>query len=146
MKLKAVHNKRLGRWQLCHDQWCKPGETSIVAIVLTSEDPEADERRAKLIEARFNEGDALQRSRDLWKETAEFVLKHATPTGWRPKMEWAEDDQPIPEDAQIEAAHPMISEAPNVHGVYAEALRMVSAKRSKYALVDLVHWLLMRHA
>jgi len=54
---------------------------------------------------------------------------------------WTDDDQPLPEDEQIRAAHPMETDD---HETYEEALRMVGAKRSKYALVDLVNWLLRR--
>lgn len=54
MKLKAVYNKKLGQWKLCHDQWCQPGETSVVATILTSLDEDKDERWAKDIEKRFN--------------------------------------------------------------------------------------------
>ena len=53
--------------------------------------------------------------------------------------EWTEDDLPIPEDDAIRAAHPTVT---GQHGKYAEAMRLVGAKRSKYALVDLVNWLL----
>lgn len=58
---------------------------------------------------------------------------------------WADgtnpDDRPLPEDAAIDAAHPMET---GEHELYTEALRMVGAKRSKYALVDLVNWLLLK--
>jgi hypothetical protein len=54
---------------------------------------------------------------------------------------WAEEDLPLPEDEQIEAAHPLITGRGDL---YVEAERMVHAKRSKYALVDLVNWLLAR--
>lgn len=50
-----------------------------------------------------------------------------------------DDDKPIPEDADILAAHPINT---GRHDLYAEAMRMVGAKRSKGALVDLVNWLL----
>lgn len=50
-------------------------------------------------------------------------------------------DKPIPEDAEIQVNHPHLSGS---HETYAEAMRMVGAKRSKGALVDLVNWLLMR--
>lgn len=50
-------------------------------------------------------------------------------------------DAPIPEDAAIAAAHPILT---GRHDLYTEALRMVGAKHSKYALVDLVNWLLVR--
>lgn len=50
-------------------------------------------------------------------------------------------DKPIPEDDAIEAAHPLRN---GRHDLYAEAMRLVGAKHSKYALVDLVNWLLHR--
>lgn len=53
--------------------------------------------------------------------------------------QWTEEDQPLPEDEAIEAARPMRTQR---HDLYHEAMRMVGAKRSKYALVDLVNWLL----
>lgn len=56
-------------------------------------------------------------------------------------QEWTDEDKPLPEDGQIDAAHPLQS---GEHKLYAEAVRLVGAKRSKYALVDLVHWLLLR--
>ena len=51
------------------------------------------------------------------------------------------NDLPLPEDDAIDAAHPFRS---GRHDLYAEALRMVHAKVSKGALVDLVVWLLLR--
>lgn len=53
------------------------------------------------------------------------------------------DDAPLPEDAAISAAHPTRS---GRHDLYAEAMRLVGAKRSKGALVALVNWLLVRNA
>lgn len=50
------------------------------------------------------------------------------------------EDEPLPEDKQIIAAHPANNKAN--HAAFEEAVRMVSAKRSKYALVGLVTWLL----
>lgn len=57
--------------------------------------------------------------------------------------EWGDDyeDQPIAEDEQIHKAFPTRS---GRHDLYAEAMRMVGAKRSKGALVALVTWLLLR--
>lgn len=54
MKLRPVFNRRLGHWVICHDQWCKPGETSIVATIMNSLDAEADEKIAREICERFN--------------------------------------------------------------------------------------------
>lgn len=53
----------------------------------------------------------------------------------------SEQDQPIPEDEKIRAAFPTRS---GDHETYAEAMRMVGAKHSKQALIELVNWLLMR--
>lgn len=50
-------------------------------------------------------------------------------------------DQPLPEDAAIRDAHPLRT---GRHDLYAEAMRMVGAKHSKGALVELVNWLLWR--
>lgn len=58
----------------------------------------------------------------------------------REALKWSDEDQPIPEDEAISAAHPVHSGA---HATYQEAMRMVGAKRSKGALVDLVTWLLL---
>jgi len=50
-------------------------------------------------------------------------------------------DKPLPEDAEITAAHPMNS---GRHDLYIEALRLVGASHSKGALVKLVTWLLLK--
>jgi hypothetical protein len=55
MRLRPIHNKRLGQWNICHNQWCEKGETSIVATVLASLNDEKDEMWARLICDRFNE-------------------------------------------------------------------------------------------
>jgi energy-converting hydrogenase A subunit M len=49
-------------------------------------------------------------------------------------------DHPLPEDDAIAAAHPMRT---GKHDTYQEANRLVSAKHSKGALVELVNWLLV---
>lgn len=56
LQLKAVHNKKMGQWKICHNQWCDPGETSVVAVVISSLDEAADEAWANLICERFNRG------------------------------------------------------------------------------------------
>lgn len=53
--------------------------------------------------------------------------------------EWG--DQPLPEDAEIAAAHPLRSGRSDLYG---EAMRLVGARRSKSSLVDLVTWLLLK--
>lgn len=50
-------------------------------------------------------------------------------------------DEALPEDEAIQAAHPLEN---GRHDRYEEALRLVGAKRSKGALVELVNWLLSR--
>lgn len=53
------------------------------------------------------------------------------------------DDQPLAEDEEIKATFPTRS---GHHDIYGEAMRMVGAKRSKLALIELVNWLLLgRH-
>lgn len=53
------------------------------------------------------------------------------------------EDQAIPEDEAIRAAHPTRS---GRHGLYQVALRLVGAKKSKKALVELVNWLLLERS
>ena len=67
-----------------------------------------------------------------------FIYK--SPTLFR-SYNWTDEDLPLPEDADIEAAHPKITRK---YEIYDEAYRMVSAKRSKDSLVNLVNWLLTR--
>lgn len=52
-------------------------------------------------------------------------------------------DQPLPEDDQIQAANPLRT---GRHDLYVDAMRLVSAKKTKGALVEMVNWLLARHA
>ena len=55
------------------------------------------------------------------------------------KVEWG--DAPLPEDPEINAAHPLRS---GNHARYQEAMRLVGACHSKGRLVALVNWLLAR--
>jgi hypothetical protein len=50
-------------------------------------------------------------------------------------------DKPLPEDEEIQSVSPIRT---GDHELYAEALRLVNAKHSKYGLVDLVNCLLWR--
>lgn len=50
------------------------------------------------------------------------------------------EDKSLPEDEAIRMAFPTRS---NRHDLYAEAMRLVSARYSKGALVALVNWLLL---
>lgn len=64
MRLRPVYNSRLGQWKLCHDQWCKHGETSVVAVIPSSMDDDADKRMAETLAERWNMvEDALGESR-----------------------------------------------------------------------------------
>lgn len=56
-----------------------------------------------------------------------------------PSSAWG--DAPLPEDAAIKATHPTRT---GRHDLYAEAMRLVGARHSKGALVELVNWLLVR--
>lgn len=51
------------------------------------------------------------------------------------------DDKEDEHTEAIAAAHPLRT---GDHARYARAVEMVSARHSKYTLVDLVNWLLMR--
>ena len=64
-----------------------------------------------------------------------------TPQRCEPPEEWG--DKSLPEDSAIQAAHPLNGGDPDR---MAEAMRLVGAKRSKAALVELVNWLLAREA
>lgn len=67
--------------------------------------------------------------------------KHAAIAERDEARSWTDEDKPILEDEAIKQAHPLVT---GKDETYTEALRMVGAKRSKYALVDLVNWLLSR--
>lgn len=54
MRLRAVYNKRFDQWKICHDQWCQPGETSVVAHIINSDDSHADGELARQIAERWN--------------------------------------------------------------------------------------------
>ena len=64
-----------------------------------------------------------------------------TPARCEPLEDWG--DKSLPEDSAIQAAHPLNGGDPDR---MAEAMRLVGAKRSKAALVELVNWLLAREA
>lgn len=121
---------------------------------------ETSQRRIKALEDQLSEPgyvDALRGAcegvralipEEFWNklnEDEDYDQIEALPDAMRKYIEsltqWSEEDKPLPEDAKIEAAHPTRS---GEHKLYAEAVRMVGAKRSKYALVDLVNWLLLR--
>lgn len=57
-------------------------------------------------------------------------------------LAWSKDDQLLPEDEEIKAAHPWLN---GDHSTYVEAHRLIGASRSKGRLVDLVNWLLVKN-
>jgi hypothetical protein len=60
----------------------------------------------------------------------------------RAQLEWSTtEDHPLSEDDAIKAAHPTRT---GKHDRYATAMRFVSARRSKFGLIELVNWLLYR--
>lgn len=63
--------------------------------------------------------------------------EHALALAWQPA------DQPLPEDNDIREAHWASSADPTI---YAAAIRIVNATRSKGKLVDIIHWLLQTRA
>jgi predicted small metal-binding protein len=90
-------------------------------------------------EHEFNKIDADVREEIRQKWSAIIATELATPPD-----AWAtEDDKPLAEQAQIDAAFPTRSKN---HNFINDALRMVGAKFTKWGLVALVHWLLMERA
>lgn len=77
---------------------------------------------------------------ELVEMTTAFVRKQITKAGMEPPS-W--EDGTLPEDAAIDEAFPTRSES---HDTYAQAMRLVGARRSKQGLVALVNWLLFRIA
>lgn len=64
MRLRAIYNKKFGQWVICHNLWCKQGETSIIATVTTSLDEKADGEIAEKLCERWNMvEDALNENR-----------------------------------------------------------------------------------
>lgn len=98
----------------------------------------SDEERART-NALLDEAGWPPRSKEEFLAFVAAVRAEATATA----LQWTEDDKPISEDEQIEAAFPTRSMR---YDIYFEAMRMVGAKRSKGALVALVNWLLCRCA
>ena len=75
------------------------------------------------------------------KMPRERLMEIAARTVLKDDLEpWA-DEETTPEDADIRAAFPTRT---GLHALYAEAMRLVGARRSKGALVALVNWLLAR--
>lgn len=79
-----------------------------------------------------------------WRDLCGDKLVYQLAAELQEARQWAESDQPLPEDVQISACHPGSCEKPD-HDLYREALRLVGARRSKAALVALVNWLLVKN-
>ena len=77
--------------------------------------------------------DPMSKPRNLKEEELQKIVQEMA--------EWTDEDLPLPEDEEIHNAHPLKT---GDHDLYTEALRLVGAKHSKYALVDLVNWLLVK--
>lgn len=54
MRLRAVWNSKMGMAKICHDQWCRRGETSVVAQVIMTGNDAADMEWAEEIARRWN--------------------------------------------------------------------------------------------
>lgn len=79
----------------------------------------------------------------IWVHPEDEFFKDVEENGVkRPRFaylgELSSDDKPIPEDDDIDSVQGQEQQ------LYMTALRMVGAKHSKYELVNLVHWLLVR--
>jgi hypothetical protein len=109
-----------------------------MAQVMTMTDKERAAAEAEFDKQEGRRDDAYMRP--MWDMRQQmFIAGFAA--GLAHRAEWTEDDLDIPEDTEIRFAHPLHTQN---HERYAEAMRLVGAKRSKYALVDLVNWLLKR--
>jgi hypothetical protein len=95
-----------------------------------------DEARARLVELEEERDEALRQAQIAFATVKQ--IREISDAIERSKR-WTEEDQPLPEDDAIKNAHPLRS---GKHDTYAEAMRLVGAKRSKGALVALVNWLL----
>ena len=54
MRLRAVWNKRFQQAKVCHNEWCEPGETSVVAVIVSAGDEEKEMKLAEEIASRWN--------------------------------------------------------------------------------------------
>jgi hypothetical protein len=90
-----------------------------------------------LSEAQRSQARAVTRWPDCWRSGPEHY--ECARAEIERLMAWTDQDEPLPEDDAIKVAFPLNSKR---YDLYAEAMRLVSAKRSKGALVDLVNWLL----
>jgi hypothetical protein len=80
--------------------------------------------------------------RQAWEaHGAEIAALHKDLTEWT-----SEDDEPLPEDAEIMGCHPVNLPESERHDLYVEAMRLVGARRSKYGLINLLHWQLRKSA
>lgn len=94
------------------------------AAELRTAEAEGDALRTRIVRLEA-EVDRLESAVDLFTK--------ATEKFW--------EDADLPEEAEIAASHPTRT---GRHDLYAEAMRLVGAKRSKGELVKLVNWLLHR--
>jgi hypothetical protein len=130
--------------------------TKVIAAITQSADPRG---RARVVMLAMQHGQAAALARDyrehfhalyrLWprvvedgeriRELEERAERLADEAEAHHMATW--DDAPLPEDEAIRAAFPTRT---GKHELYAEAMRLVGAARSKGKLVALVNWLLSR--
>lgn len=91
----------------------------------------------------ITQGNSLRHALEMAGEAIEIVTEEPAKLeslqATSPPTSWA--DRPTEHDAEILKAHPL---ATGNHARYGRAFAMVEARNSKYALVDLVNWLLTR--
>ncbi len=64
------------------------------------------------------------------------------PKDFNPSNAWGDKADQFSD--RVKAAHPVISKDDDRHARYALAMEMIHSRHSKYALVDLVNWLLIK--
>lgn len=80
----AAFNKRFG-WRVCHNGWCRAGETSIVATVLNSGDDDADLKIAQDIAEGLNlllRHRAMPAPENVAETLLDEALDHVTDKPW----------------------------------------------------------------
>jgi len=58
------------------------------------------------------------------------------------RSDWSDKDDQF--SLRVRAAHPVVSEGEDRHARYALAMELIRSRHSKYAIVDLVNWLLTK--
>lgn len=77
MKLLNVFNSKLGQWSIYHDQWCNPGQTSVVMRTITGNDYNAEKKLVEAICEGFNalpEARRVEALKDIVNDTLDARL------------------------------------------------------------------------